>query len=143
MKVIKQGALFLISGALYFLIECIWKGHLTHWSMFVVAGFAATIIGNINECIPWRMPLPFQCFIGMIVVTIFEGCAGVILNLYLNLNVWDYSHSLYPFFYGQCCVPFCCAWFFLSGLCIVLDDIIRWKLFGEEKPVYYLTFTKK
>ena len=134
----KAAILFLIFGFIYFIIETIWKGHLTHWSMFIVAGIAGILIGSINEYIPWEMPFWQQCVIGMIIATVLEGCSGLILNVWLNLNIWDYSSSFLNFFYQQCCVPFCVAWLILSGLCIIIDDYIRYKFFNEEKPHYIL-----
>ena len=128
--------LFLIFGAIYFEIECIWKGHLTHWSMFVLAGMIGILIGSINERIPWEMPFWQQCTIGMIIATLGEGITGIIVNKILGLNVWHYN--ILPFFYGQCSIPFMIAWFFLAGACIVMDDYIRWQWFDEEKPHYKL-----
>ncbi len=136
MKIIKHIILFLIFGAIYFLIETLWKGHLTHWSMFVLAGFIGVTIGQLNEHIPWEMPFFNQCFIGMIIATILEGISGVILNIWLKLNIWNYSNVPLNFFFGQCSVPFCIAWFGLAAICIVLDDLIRWKFFNEERPQY-------
>lgn len=133
-KWLKNIILFIVFGAIYFGIECIWKGHLTHWSMFILAGMIGVLIGGINECIPWEMPFWQQCCIGMILATLGEGITGLIVNLWLNLNVWHYN--LLPFFWGQCSVPFMCAWFVLAGVCIFLDDLIRWKWFGETKPHY-------
>ena len=52
----KNIILFTFFGALYFAIECAWKGHLTHWSMFVLAGIIGILIGSINEYIPWEVP---------------------------------------------------------------------------------------
>jgi len=143
MKTIKQIILFLIFGSIYFIIETIWKGHLTHWSMFILAGIAGILIGSINEYIPWEMPFFLQCSIGMIISTILEGLTGLIVNVWFNLYVWDYSNSFGRFFYNQCCLPFCAAWFILSGLCILLDDYIRWKFFNEEEPHYNLLVWKK
>ena len=48
---LKNIILFIVFGAIYFGIECLWKGHLTHWSMFVLAGMIGVLIGSINECI--------------------------------------------------------------------------------------------
>ena len=132
---LKNIILFIIFGTIYFGIECIWKGHLTHWSMFVLAGMIGLLIGGINECIPWEMPFQYQCGIGMIIATLGEGITGLIVNKLFNLNVWHYN--ILPFFWGQCSVPFMCAWFLLAGVCIIIDDLIRWKWFGEEKPKYY------
>lgn len=133
-KLLKYIILFLIFGTIYFGIECMWKGHLTHWSMFILAGIIGILIGGINEYIPWEMPFVQQCGIGMILATLGEGITGLIVNVWLGLNVWHYN--LLPFFWGQCSVPFCIAWFFLAGLCILIDDLIRWKWFNEEEPWY-------
>ena len=133
-RLVKYIILFLVFGLIYFGIECIWKGHLTHWSMFVLAGMVGILIGGINECIPWEMPFWQQCGIGMIIATIGEGVTGLIVNKWLHLNVWHYN--ILPFFWNQCSVPFCIAWYVLAGLCIVLDDVMRWKWFGEDKPHY-------
>ena len=130
----KNIILFVFFGALYFAIECAWKGHLTHWSMFVLAGFIGILIGSINEYIPWEVPFWRQCLEGMIMATLGEAATGLIVNLKFGLNVWHYDKL--AFFWGQCSVPFCIAWFFLAGLCILLDDWIRWKFFDEEKPHY-------
>lgn len=132
--VLKNIILFLVFGAIYFGIECIWKGHLTHWSMFVLAGFIGVLIGSINEVIPWKMPFQYQCIIGMILSVIGEAITGFIVNIKLNLNIWHYN--VLPFFNNQCSVPFAIAWLFLSAFCIVLDDWLRWKWFKEEKPYY-------
>lgn len=132
--VIKNIVLFLVFGAIYFGLECLWKGHITHWSMFVLAGFVGVLIGGINEYIDWSVPIWAQCAIGTIIATLGEAFTGVIVNIILGLNVWHYN--VLPFFYGQCSVPFCCAWFILSGICILIDDWIRWKWFGENEPTY-------
>lgn len=130
----KATILFLIFGTIYFCIECAWKGHLSHWSMFVLAGFIGVLIGGINEYLPWEMPFWQQCGIGMIFATIGEGITGLIVNKILALNVWHYN--ILPFFWGQCSVPFMIAWYFLAGACIFIDDWIRYKWFGEEYPHY-------
>ena len=103
--------------------------------MFVLAGMIGVLIGSINEKIEWEMPFIKQCFIGMIIATIGEFITGLIINIILGLNVWHYN--VLAFGLGQCSVIFCAIWFLLSGVCILLDDWIRWKWFGEEKPVYY------
>ena len=135
MKILlKNIVLFVIFGTLYFGIECAYKGHLTHWSMFILAGIVGVLIGGINEYIPWEMPFWQQCSIGMLIATVGEAITGLIVNVWLGLNVWHYN--IMPFLWGQCSVPFMVAWFILAGVCILLDDIIRWKWFGEEEPRY-------
>jgi hypothetical protein len=131
---LKNIVLFIVFGAIYFGIECLWKGHLTHWSMFVLAGFIGVLIGSINEYISWEVPFWRQCVEGMVLSVMGEAAVGAIVNIKLGLNVWHYE--VLPFFWGQCSVPFAVAWLFLSGICIIIDDYIRWKWFGEEEPYY-------
>ena len=133
---IKHFILFLIFGTIYFILESIWKGHLTHWTMFCLAGLIGVAIGSINEYIPWEMPFLYQSIIGMIVATVAEGLSGLILNVWLQLNIWDYSHTFGHFFFNQCSIPFCAIWLLLAAACIVIDDYIRWKFFNEKFPNY-------
>lgn len=135
-RVIKDSVIFLLFGAVYFLLETIWKGHPTHWSMFILGGLCGLAVGKINEYLPWEMSYWIQCVIGTITITLLEGCAGLVLNVWLHLDIWDYSHMFGTFFYGQCCVPFCCLWFLLAGAGIIIDDFLRYKLFGERYPLY-------
>ena len=71
----------------------------------------------------------------VVIITIIEFISGIILNLLLNLHVWDYSNM--PFnILGQICLPFTILWFFISLLAILLDDWLRYKLFNEQLPQY-------
>lgn len=130
--------LFTVFGNLYFVIETIYKGHITHWSMYIMGGIIGVSIGKINEYIPRETRFLLQCFYGMCIATLGEGISGLVLNVWLGLRIWDYSNMFGTFFMGQCCIPFCLIWFALSGVCILIDDYIRWKMFGEEKPSYTL-----
>lgn len=140
-KVAKPLTLFCVGGSVYLTIEIIWRAARgsapTHWSMFLLGGLCFLFIGAINECFPWEMPLWLQAVIGTSGTLLLEFVFGCVLNLWLNLNVWDYSDM--PFnIMGQVCLPFAFAWFFLSLAAIVLDDYLRYWLFGEEKPIYKL-----
>ena len=73
--------------------------------------------------------------IGGAIITVVEFVSGCIINLWLGWNVWDYSHIPLNIL-GQICLPFFFAWVGRSLVGIVLDDIIRWLCFGEEKPRY-------
>lgn len=54
-----------------------------------------------------------------------------------GLGVWDYSGM--PLNYkGQICLPFSILWIFVSIAAVVLDDWLRYWLFGEERPHYTL-----
>ena len=95
------------------------------------------LIGDINEFIPWNMPLILQGAIGSGIVTVLELVSGIILNLWLGLGIWDYSNM--PFnLLGQICLPFTLLWVALSIVAVALDDWLRYWLFGEDRPTYTL-----
>lgn len=135
-KVSKWLILFCFGGGAYTLIELLWRGH-SHWTMFLLGGALFLLIGAINEIFPWKMPLPLQGTIGAAAVTIAELIAGCVLNLWLGLNIWDYS-DLPLNILGQICLPFTALWFFLAIAAVFLDDWLRHLLFGEEEPHYVL-----
>jgi hypothetical protein len=139
-KFLKGVVLFCLGGTAYLLVELLWRGH-THWSMGIVGGICFLLMGEINEFFPWDTPLWAQSAIAAGIITIVEFVSGCILNLWLHWNIWDYS-GVFGNIMGQVCVPYVAAWFFLSIAGILLDDVCRWKLFGEEKPRYRL-FIKK
>lgn len=132
---IKIAILFLIGGLIYCGIEILWREH-THWTMGILGGFCFVIIGGLNNYIPWSMKLWKQALTGSIVITSCELVFGIILNLFLGLHIWDYSRMPLNFL-GQICLPFTILWFFLSIICIFVDDWLRCLLFKEEKPKYY------
>ena len=134
--ILKHAVLALCGGCVYFLIEMAWRGH-SHWTMAVLGGVCFVLIGDINEFIPWNMPLVLQGAIGSGTVTLLELVSGIILNLWLGLGIWDYYNM--PFnFLGQICLPFSLLWVALSVVAVILDDWLRYWLFGEDRPTYTL-----
>lgn len=123
--VLKEFIIFLIFGLIYIIIELLYRGH-THYSMFIVGGICGVLIGLINDNTP-DMPLLPQCILGVVIITIIELLTGLFLNVYLGLNVWDYSNQ--PFnFMGQICPQFCIIWCILSILVIRIDDWLKEKV---------------
>ena len=138
---LKLATLFVIGGTIYVIIELLYRGY-SHISMFVLGGLAFVLIGAINECFLWETPFWLQCIVGTVIILILEFIFGCILNLWLKLNIWDYSNV--PFnILGQVCLPFAFAWLGLTAVAIVLDDYLRYWLFKEEKPRYCWTFKEK
>lgn len=121
-KLLKNLLIFSIFGLTYCLIEIVWRGY-THPSMLIVGGICGLIIGLLNEKNK-KINVLQQMFIGMVIVTILEFISGCILNLYLGLNVWDYSNISYNFM-GQICPQFSIIWFILSYIVIRVDDLLR------------------
>lgn len=137
---LKTGCLFLIGGAIYVLIELVYRGY-SHWTMFLLGGLCFVLIGGVNEYIPWEMPLWLQAGIGAVIITALEFICGCIVNLALGWNVWDYSNTPLNIL-GQVCLPFAIIWFVIAHVGIVLDDYLRYWLFKEEKPHYTYKFKK-
>lgn len=131
---IKYIVLFLIGGLLFNLVEFLWRGY-SFFEMTIVGGLCFVLIGGINELFPWDMALTSQMLLSAAAITVVELGAGLIFNVWLGLGIWDYSDQCYQFM-GQICLLYFNLWFLLSAIGILLDDFIRWKFFGEEKPRY-------
>ena len=134
MRWVKALVLMGIGGAIYAVIELIWRGH-THWTMALLGGLLFVLIGAINEYIPWDITMVAQGGIGALIVTWAERVAGLVLNVWLRLGNWDYS-NLPGNFMGQICPQFTAVWVLLSIVAVVLDDWLRHWLFGEDRPHY-------
>lgn len=72
--------------------------------------------------------------------TACELAAGLVLNVWLDIGVWDYSH-MWGNLWGQICPQYAALWFALSLVMIPAFDWIRWAVEGGEHP-YYRWFTK-
>lgn len=119
---------------MYILIEIISRGH-SHISMFLAGGICFVLIGLINELLPWNLALTSQMLISAVIVTVVELMVGLVVNVWLKAGVWDYSRLPYNFM-GQVCLLFSNFWFLLSLPAILLDDWLRHRLLGQDKPKY-------
>lgn len=105
--------LSLMGGDLYCMVELIWRGH-THWSMFLLAAMLSLPLDLANEHMAWERPLWLQALIGGSVITLAELGAGLILNVWLKLDIWDYSR-LPGNLWGQVCLKYALLWVVLAG----------------------------
>ena len=140
-EMIKLTMLFLMGGMIYFAIEIAFKGD-SHVSMFIVGGLAFLLIGGINNYFDHGMPLVWQMLCSAVIITFLELISGLIVNVWLDLSVWDYSNIPLNFM-GQICPRFFLIWYFLSLAGIFLDDFFRYRMFGEKKPRYVLLRRRK
>ena len=130
----KYFILGIIGGAVYVLLEMLWRGF-SHWTMFLLGAVCFILIGLVNEVFEWDTPLILQMFCGCAIITALEFITGCIVNLWLGWDVWDYSQYKFNIL-GQISLHSSVGWYFLSLVGIFLDDWLRYKLFGEEKPHY-------
>jgi uncharacterized membrane protein len=133
-RFLKYTFLFLVGGFTYGAVEIIFRGY-SHISMLAAGGICFILIGLINEVYPKDMSVISQMAISAVIITAVEFTVGVIVNLWLKLNVWDYSNQPYNLL-GQVCLLYTNLWFFLSFFAIILDDYLRYYLLKEEKPRY-------
>ena len=131
---LKYSFLFLIGGFAYGGIEILFRGY-SHISMFIAGGICFILIGLINTVFSWDIAFISQMVISSFIITAVEFICGLIVNVWLELDVWDYSTLPYNLL-GQICILYSIIWFFLSPLAIIMDDYLRYYIMGEEKPHY-------
>lgn len=131
MELQKSILLFVMGGVLYYSVELLWRGR-SHISMFVDGGVCFVLIGLLNEAAP-GLPLSVQAVLGAVIISGSELLAGLIVNRWLGLCVWDYS-AVRGNVLGQVCLPFFAAWMPLSILASVTDDFLRLLIFHEPWP---------
>lgn len=135
-----------IGGFAYYLIEILYRGH-SHPSMFILGGLCLVLVGLLNEIFTYNIYFEVQVIMGDIIVLIGEFVTGLIVNVWLGLNVWDYSNLPYNIM-GQICPQFALLWLPVIVIAILLDDWLRFQFLNEEEPIYRLYikerfFTKK
>lgn len=116
--------MFGTGGSVYLLLELLYRGH-SHISMFFAGGLSAALIFLI--CCAGRTRRTgwvTRCAVGSAIITAVEFCTGVFVNLYLQLQVWDYS-TLPLNLLGQVCLPFSVFWFFLTLPILALGDLLQ------------------
>ena len=123
-----------IGGIVYYCIEILFRGY-SHVSMYILGGFCLVLIGLLNEIYSFNLYIELQVLIGDIVVVSLEFVTGLIVNVWLKLDVWDYTDM--PFnIMGQICLLFALVWIPIIFVAILLDDFIRHDIFHEEQPTY-------
>ena len=139
-KILRPLFIICTGGMVYYNIEILFRGY-SHISMFLCGGPSFYTIGILNERPDIQPSFLTQMILGTLIITVYEFMTGLVVNLILHLQVWDYSDM--PFnLKGQVCLPFMFVWFFLTPLCIVTDDLIRYALFHGKKPAYLYLWKK-
>lgn len=134
-------------GAVYFILEVVYKTATGHperisWTMLVLAIILCIPIERCGAELPWRCPLWVQATACAALVTAVELVAGLMLNVWMGLDIWDYS-SLPLNFMGQICPQFAAVWW---GLCLAFIPIFDWMRYiiqGGERPRYYWKLQKE
>lgn len=117
-----HGLFGLIAGGIYLLIELAWRGR-THWTMLPLAAVIFICAGVLDEL--ERPPSIWQqVILGTTIATTLEFVAGLILNVWLGLGIWDYS-NLPGNVLGQICPQFTLAWSVLVLISIRIENFMH------------------
>ncbi len=127
-------------ATIYFFLEVGYKSLTGHperisWTMLAVAIILCIPVERCGAELPWDCPLWLQALCCAMLVTAVEFVAGLVLNVWLGLGIWDYSHL--PFnLMGQICLQFFFVWWGLCFVFIPVFDWMRWTVEGREQPHY-------
>lgn len=116
----KNTVLFLMGGTLYPALEILCRGK-TDFSMALAGGACVCLIDRVCNVKLHAMPLSVKCFAGSGIITAVEFGTGVVVNLILKLNVWDYSQMPMNIL-GQICLPFSLLWYAATLPAMLLGD---------------------
>ncbi len=115
----KYAFLFLTGGTIYPLLEITCRGK-TDISMAAAGGICLCLIDRVCNHNMKSAPLSIKCFAGSSIITAVEFATGLLVNVALKLNVWDYS-AMPMNIMGQICLPFSILWFLATlpamGIC--------------------------
>ena len=110
---------FILGGMAYGLMEVLFRGH-THWSMVITGGACVLTLYLIMD---WTMNLPLvvAALAGAGIITFYEFCVGMLVNVSFGWHVWDYL-SMPGNILGQICPLFTGLWF---AMCLVFFGLVR------------------
>ncbi|MBR1384390.1 MAG: hypothetical protein IJ555_11385 [Ruminococcus sp.] len=133
-------AVFFIGSIAYGSIEVIERGY-SHISMALLGGVSMVVIHFLNDERREGASVVILLTISTLFITACELLAGEILNVYLELHIWNYNGMAYNFD-GVICLSYTGYWFLLSIAGMIVDEAMRVKMFCE-KPVYPSHLFKK
>ena len=121
-KTKKYSLLFILGAIGYAAIETIWRGY-THWSMMIAGGVCFVLFSIVANRMKDKHILAKAgvCAVG---VTAIEFVFGVVFNLWLKMDVWDYSNMPLNIL-GQICPIFSLIWVGIAVAFLPLADIIN------------------
>lgn len=130
---------FCVGAVGYCLLEVLWRGT-THWTMALAGGicFAGIHLTNIyaSSLSLWR-----KCLVGAALITVVELFTGIVVNLWLHWQVWDYSGQWLNFF-GQVCPLFSFFWLALTLPLLFFSSRIN-RIFWSFSPHQKASHPKK
>ena len=113
---------FVLGGAFYGLAEFLYRGW-THWTMVLTGGAVILTFYFLSPYL-FNMNVFLAAAIGAVIITAYEFSVGVVVNLWLHWDVWDYSARPGNVL-GQICPLFTACWFVL---CLAFFSLIKYNI---------------
>ncbi len=102
---------------IYPFLEVVWRGY-SHPTMCFAGGICTCFIYALNKKYP-EMNILKKSFFAALFITLTELLFGIIFNIILKYDVWDYSEL--PFnFMGQICLGYFVLWYIICMILIYL-----------------------
>lgn len=117
--------LFSIGAVGYGTIEVIWRGF-THPSMLTAGGICFCFFASLSEKLK-KKSIIVKGVIGSCFITGIELIFGIVFNIILKKNVWDYSKMPLNFC-GQICALYSFFWAILSIVFIPFASFVSKKI---------------
>lgn len=133
-RMFEYTVLFIYGGVIYYFMELLYRGY-SHLTMILVGGLCFICIGRLNEIYANQLLVVEEMAIASAVVTAIEFLAGVILNIWLKLDIWDYSNLSFNLL-GQISLQTSMLWLLLAFPAIYLDGYLRYWMFDGKRPKY-------
>jgi len=103
-------------------LETLWRGY-SHWTMGLCGGLSLMVVYQLDRLLPLHWIVQ-KATAGCLFVTLIEFLTGCVVNLWLDMRIWDYS-GMQNNLFGQICLPFTGIWFFLCSGVFLLFAAIR------------------
>lgn len=106
--------------------------------MIIVYGAGGTVLSIINE-IPkyYSLKMIYQTIIGGFALILTEFIFGVLFNIVLRLDLWNYTRYAVL---NQICLFNSILWFLATPLFIFICDYVGWCLYRENEEWHYTIF---
>ena len=123
-------SIFVFGGIAYGSLEVLYRGY-THWTMLLTGGACSCLIHIIG--LHLKVPLWKKQLACAAVITTVEWLVGILVNLHLGWQVWDYSRQFLNLS-GQICPLYTLYWFLLSLPCLLISTLLRRYVFPRPAP---------
>ena len=120
-KILKYAVCFGIGGTGYGIIELIYRRR-THWTMIIAGGVCFVLFSVIEKCAR-ESALLVKAVLCSGAVTAVELIFGVVCNIILKMNIWDYKDQKFNLL-GQICPKFSLIWGVLGIVFMPLAKLI-------------------